>query len=178
LKLPRIHLPHWSPAKWTFIGANALAAYGLYLLARYGITDAIDPRNWAPVQYVGISLMLLMGVGLFAQSHIWFGRLDQVWDEVDELRAEVGSLREVVHAGHPGTTEVPEAQEDPTEGDDDATGPIPVVADPARPATGPLPTISGIPSARPPVPTRSTGATAYVPGRGRHAAPEPDEQSA
>jgi len=204
----RIRRPDWPRSLWIWAGAVVLTFTGFVFLAQAGAIRQADPRMWQAPQLIGTALVILCCIGLYLQARVFYGRLDQAWDEVDELRAEVASLREELHQGHPVAAGPSEAEEDPTEGDGSLLGDLATTGTATSQIeqipievhdTGPIArvdpgvytpqrirlsdgrfamaqfspradTVTGIPSATPPVPPR-TGSTA-VGSRGRHAAPD------
>lgn len=127
----------------------------------------MNPADWGPPQWVSIALLLLILVGIGTVYSQWRAtdmRVDDLWDDVEKLRAEVARLREILHErGSTSTYEPPSGDRfevvDAVEVEPVAeTGPIVMLSPDDVPTT-----VTAIPSARPQVPLSATGPRPVVP---------------
>ena len=179
-----------SNLRWIVFGLGVVAL--CYLIYRTS-PDRANPANWGRSEWTSTGTLLLILFSVWALGGYLktvSGHLDQAWDEVDELRAEVGALRNELHEAKDalaqGLAADPSTDQIPVQVALHDTGPIVVQRPEDVPASfpGPVPTtVTGIPSARPRVPGISpsprprTGSTASADlpplmeePRGRHAA--------
>ena len=168
--------------KWGWGVALALGALVVYRLPA-DIRARLNPYNWGAEEWAPTILLVLILVSVWALGgfvQMVSGRVDQSWEEVDALRGEVGTLTERVHEQATEIVALKAARLEPR------TDPIglpaqtieraPTTVLPAQPIfQEPAPTtVTGIPSARPPVPPVAHGSTRSdlwdEAPRGRHAA--------
>lgn len=169
VRTSRYNPAHWSTARWMQAICAVVATVAMALAYQHGQLARFDPSSWTVVQWALVVVSIAGFSAMYLQQGVWLRRQDNVWDEVDQLRAEVASLREELYDDHLVPEQIPDDEGDPTEGEDDPTEQIDILSldgtayevdvregerwDPT--ATGPLPTVPGIPSARPKVPSET-----------------------
>lgn len=84
---------HWSRRTWMRVLGLAAVAVGVYLAATYGYLSRYNPTAWSGAQWAQL-IVNLTGFGiLYVAMRSWWGRQDEVWDEVGQLREQVDELR-------------------------------------------------------------------------------------
>ena len=87
----------WSRRTWMRLGAMGVVAVGVYLAATHGYLQRWNPTGWSGAQWAQLVVNITGLALIFFAQHEWWNRQDQVWDEVDALRAEVDKLREFTY---------------------------------------------------------------------------------
>jgi hypothetical protein len=84
----------WPLRTWVALLGLALLGAGLYLGFSREYLRLTGPDQWSAAQWLQLTINLIGFTVLYLAQRTWWNRQDEVWEEVDRLRAEVDALRE------------------------------------------------------------------------------------
>lgn len=87
----------WPLRTWVAIAVVALLGAGVWWLWTHGNVRIAAPGTWPLAQWVLLVVNVVGFACLYLAMRVWYGRQDELMDDVDRLRSQVDELRVAVH---------------------------------------------------------------------------------